>query len=63
MGKILSISEVQHITVNLQKFLQWYRAVSTPMKQQNVVVHRVRVEHRFFVLVESASFRKLDPTQ
>ena len=33
------------------------------MKQQKLVVDRVRVEHRLFALVESASLRKLDPTQ
>ena len=32
--------------VNLQRFVQLYGAVCTPMKQQNVVVDRV--EHRLF---------------
>ena len=35
------------LTVNLQKFVQFYRAVSIPMKLQNVV-DSVRVEHGLF---------------
>ena len=35
-------------TVNLQKFVQLYGAVSTPMKQRNVVVDRIQVEHRLY---------------
>ena len=36
------------LTVNLQKFVQLYQAVCTHMKQRNVVVDRVRIEHRIF---------------
>ena len=36
------------LTVNLQKFVQLYRAFSTPMKQRNFVLDRVRVQYRLF---------------
>ena len=34
--------------INLQKYVQLYVEVSTPMKQRKLLVDRVRVEHRLF---------------
>ena len=48
---------------NLQKFVQLYAAVSTLMKQRQLVVGRVQVEHRFSTPVQCASPWKLDTTQ
>ena len=36
------------LAVNLQKYVQLYAEVSTPMKQRKLLVDRVRVEHRLF---------------
>ena len=44
--------------MSLQKFVQLYAAVSTPMRQRNVVFMSIG----FFALLESASFRQLDLT-
>ena len=53
----------QSRTVNLQKYDRWYAEASTPMKQRKVLVVGVRVDHRLFRSIESASLWKLDPTQ
>ena len=45
-------------TGNLQKYVQLYAEVSTPMKQRKLVVDRVRVEHRLF-----RSSRKCQPLE
>ena len=37
-----------HYYVNLQKFVQLYAAVCTPMKQRKLVVDRIRVQHGLF---------------
>ena len=47
------------LTVNLQKFVQLYGAVSTPMKQRNVVVDRFCVELR---LIHSSRKRQSQET-
>ena len=39
---------VTHYYVNLQKFVQLYAAVCTPMKLRKLVVDRIRVEHGIF---------------
>ena len=46
--------------MNLQKFVQLYAAVCTPMKQRNVVFRSI--DFFAFALVEIASLKKLDPT-
>ena len=51
-----------HNLVKLQKFVRLYVAVCTPIKLRKLVVYRTRVVDSF-TLVESASLRKLDPSQ
>ena len=43
-----NILSATHYFVNLQKFVQLYAAVCTPMKQRKLVVDRIRAEYGLF---------------